>query len=299
MSENILNPPVVPKPRIKSKIPSASLSKPVKRRHCLDDFEIGTYISKGKYGKVYLALQKEHKVLVALKVLSKRQLEKEKVWHQVGREIDIQSHLAHEHILGLYGCFEDERRIYLILEYAGGGELYKKLTDQKKFPEAECSKYIRQISHAMIHMHSKHVIHRDIKAENILLDRYGDVKIADFGWSVHEPALGKKRRATMCGTLDYLPPEMVRRHEYDEKVDIWSVGVLLYEFLTGNTPFFDEEASGTYKRILRCKIAKFPDHVSPEALDLVQKMLKIDPTQRITFKEVLKHKFIKQYEKRE
>ena len=102
------------------------------------------------------------------------------------------------------------------------------------------------------------MIHRDIKPENLLLDMKGDLKIADFGWSVHAPS---SRRATMCGTLDYLPPEMVEGGSHDEKVDLWSLGVLCYEFLVGSPPFEANSHNETYKRILAVDI-KWPEHVS-------------------------------------
>ena len=134
----------------------------------------------------------------------------------------------------MYGYFWDEKRIYLILEFAPGGELYKRLTAKGRFSETETAKYILEMSRALEYCHQKHVIHRDIKPENLLLGLNGELKIADFGWSVHAPSL---RRETFCGTLDYLPPEMVEVKGYDEKVDLWSLGVLCYEFLVGEPPF--------------------------------------------------------------
>ena len=114
-----------------------------------------------------------------------------------------------------YGYFWDEKRIYLILEYAPGGELYKRLTAKGRFSEQETARYILEMARALGYCHQKHVIHRDIKPENLLLGLNGELKIADFGWSVHAPSL---RRETFCGTLDYLPPEMVEVKGYDEKV---------------------------------------------------------------------------------
>jgi aurora kinase len=126
------------------------------------------------------------------------------------------------------------------------------------------------MSLALAYLHRKHVIHRDIKPENILVSVTGEIKISDFGWSVHAPS---QRRTTLCGTLDYLPPEMVEGRDHNEKVDLWSLGVLAYEFLVGNPPF--EELSGygaTYKRIARVDL-KIPDFVSAEARDLITKVL--------------------------
>lgn len=120
-----------------------------------------------------------------------------------------------------------------------------------------------------MYLHSKHVIHRDIKPENLLLGLKGELKIADFGWSVHAP---NTRRKTLCGTLDYLPPEMVEGKEHGECVDLWSLGVLCYEFLVGQPPFEDQAGyRATYKRIATVDL-KIPESVSPEAADLIRKV---------------------------
>lgn len=190
------------------------------------------------------------------------------------REIEIQSNLRHPNILQLYGHFHDSKRIFLILEYAGKGELYKHLQRESRFPEWKAAQYIAQMVAALQFLHKKHIIHRDIKPENILLGMHGELKMADFGWSVHAPG---DRRKTQCGTLDYLPPEIVNHTSYGGAVDLWSLGVLMYEFLTGGAPFEDTQAL-TYKRILRCDM-KVPDYVSAEAKDLIEKVSSIIPSE--------------------
>jgi len=259
-------------------------------RWTLDDFDIGRPLGKGKFGNVYLAREKVSKYIVALKVLFKSQLQKAQVEHQLRREIEIQSHLRHPNVLRLFGYFYDETRIYMILEFAPRGEMYKSLQKQPKqrFDEPRSAKYIRQMSDALRYCHSKKVIHRDIKPENLLLDMKGELKIADFGWSVHAPS---SRRATMCGTLDYLPPEMIEGNSHDEKVDLWSLGVLTYEFLVGKPPFEAENNNETYRRITRVDL-KFPPHVSDGAKDLIAQLLKKNPEQRISLDKVLEHPWI-------
>lgn len=257
-------------------------------RWCLDDFEIGKPLGRGKFGKVYLARERRTKYIVALKVLSKSQLLKSGVEHQLRREIEIQAHLRHRHILRMYGYFYDNKNIYLILEYSPGGELYKKLTAKGRFSERTSARFISDLSHAMKYCHSKHVIHRDIKPENLLLGAKNDVKIADFGWSVHAPT---SRRNTLCGTLDYLPPEMVEGREHDEQVDTWALGVLLYEFLVGVPPFETESHSATYRRIQRVDI-RWPTNMSDDAKDLIGKLLKKDPRQRLPLECIPKHPFV-------
>ena len=181
----------------------------------------------------------------------------------------------------MYGFFWDEKKIYLILEYAPGGELYKDLKKQpdSRYDEPTSADYIRQLTLALMYLHSKNVIHRDIKPEN-LLNCMGTIKIADFGWSIHAPD-ENNRRATLCGTLDYLPPEMVEEKTHDHHVDIWSLGILCYEFLTGSPPFEAEAHEATYKRIKDIDLS-FPSFVSREAADLIRKVLVKEPTHRIT-----------------
>jgi serine/threonine protein kinase len=234
----------------------------------MTDFDIGKPLGKGKFGNVYLAREKQSKYVVALKVLFKKQLHDHGVEHQLRREIEIQSHLRHPNILRLYGYFYDATRVYLILEFAAKGELYGYLKQSVRFPEDRSAFYVEQLTHALVYCHRKHVIHRDIKPENLLLDHRGNLKIADFGWSVHAPSL---RRKTLCGTLDYLPPEMVEGQPHDANVDIWSLGVLAYEFLVGNPPFEAQSHTDTYKRIAKVDL-KFPSHVSGSARDLISKV---------------------------
>ena len=262
------------------------------RKWSLSDFDIGKPLGNGKFGKVYLAREKKSHFIVALKVLYKSQLSKAGVEHQLRREIEIQAHLRHPNILRLYGYFYDATRIYLILEFAAKGELYKELQKHGTFDEKRSAKYIKSLAGALGYCHTKHVIHRDIKPENLLLDMRGELKIADFGWSVHAP---NTRRKTLCGTLDYLPPEMVEGRAHDQMVDVWSLGVLMYEFLVGSPPF---EAPGgpseTYKRICSLDL-KFPSTVTEGARDLIRKLLVKDPTKRMPLSEVASHPWIKQH----
>lgn len=256
----------------------------------IKNFEIGRPLGKGKFGNVYLAREKKSKFIVALKVLFKSQLQQAGVEHQLRREIEIQAHLRHDNVLRLYGYFYDESRVYLILEYAPRGELYKIMqkAPNKRFSEQESAKYIRQLTSALQYCHQKKVIHRDIKPENLLLNLSGDLKIADFGWSVHSPS---SRRNTLCGTLDYLPPEMVENKAHDEKVDLWSLGVLCYEFLCGVPPFEAHTNSDTYKRICSVDL-KFPPHISVEAKDLIVKLLQYRPENRLSLDKVMTHPWI-------
>nr|BAF44482.1 aurora kinase 2 splicing variant [Arabidopsis thaliana] len=234
-------------------------SEAAQKRWTTSDFDIGKPLGRGKFGHVYLAREKRSDHIVALKVLFKAQLQQSQVEHQLRREVEIQSHLRHPNILRLYGYFYDQKRVYLILEYAVRGELYKELQKCKYFSERRAAT--------------------------------GELKIADFGWSVHT----FNRRRTMCGTLDYLPPEMVESVEHDASVDIWSLGILCYEFLYGVPPFEAREHSETYKRIVQVDL-KFPPKpiVSSSAKDLISQMLVKESTQRLALHKLLEHPWIVQ-----
>eukprot|EP01084_Bolivina_argentea_P000126 232_1 len=258
------------------------------RKWQLNDFDVGKSLGRGKFGNVYLVREKKSRFVCALKVLFKSQLQKANVIHQLRREIEIQSHLRHENILRLYGYFYDEHRVYLILEYAEHGELYKILQEKGRLSEPEVAKYIYHLSLALKYCHDKNVIHRDIKPENLLIGHKGHIKIADFGWSVHSPDI---RRTTLCGTLDYLPPEMVEGRGHDHNVDIWSLGVLTYEFLIGKPPFESKNTGQTYRAISKVYV-RYPNYVSDLAKDFIGGLLQKSPCQRMLLENVAKHPWI-------
>ncbi|XP_058876754.1 aurora kinase B-like [Acipenser ruthenus] len=262
---------------------------PAQEPFSLKDFDIGRPLGKGKFGNVYLARDRDTNFILALKVMFKSQIEKEGVEHQLRREVEIQSRLRHPNILRFYNYFHDRKRVFLMLEYAPRGELYKELQRCQRFDEQRSATYIEEVSDALQYCHEQKVIHRDIKPENLLLGFRGELKIADFGWSVHAPSM---RRKTMCGTLDYLPPEMIEGKTYSENADLWCVGVLCYEFLVGTPPFETASHSQTYTRITKVDM-QFPSIVSPSARDLISSLLRHCPPMRLPLKKVLEHPWVK------
>ncbi|KAB5552019.1 hypothetical protein DKX38_009330 [Salix brachista] len=233
-------------------------SEPRRRGWSIADFEIGKPLGRGKFGRVYVAREVKSKYIVALKVIFKEQIDKYNIHHQLKREMEIQTSLSHPNILRLYGWFHDEQRIFMILEYAHRGELFKELRKCGYLSEKKAA---------------TDVIHRDIKPENLLLDHEitlsnfeGRLKIADFGWSVQS----RSKRHTMCGTLDYLAPEMVENKAHDYAVDNWTLGILCYEFLYGAPPFEAESQRDTFRRIVNVDLT-FPSTpaVSAEAKNLI------------------------------
>ncbi|XP_070354754.1 aurora kinase C isoform X2 [Equus asinus] len=201
---------------------------------------------------------------------------------------------VHPNILRLYNYFHDARRVYLILEYAPRGELYKELQKSHTLDEQRTATIMEELADALTYCHEKKVIHRDIKPENLLLGFRGEVKIADFGWSVHTPSL---RRKTMCGTLDYLPPEMIEGRTYNEKVDLWCIGVLCYELLVGNPPFESNSHNETYRRILKVDV-RFPPSIPSGAKDLISKLLRYQPLERLPLDQILEHPWVRAHSRR-
>uniref|UniRef100_A0A0E0KJE6 Aurora kinase n=1 Tax=Oryza punctata TaxID=4537 RepID=A0A0E0KJE6_ORYPU len=235
----------------------------------MDDFEIGKYIGEGKFGKVYLAREKQSGYVVALKVIFKAKLEKYRFHAHLRREIEIQHGLDHPNVLRLFAWFHDAERVVLVLEYAARGELYKLLRTVRRFSERTAATYVASLAGALAYCHKKQVIHRDIKPENLLLDIEGRLKIADFGWAVRSNA----KRHTLCGTIDYLAPEMIEKKAHDHAVDNWTLGILCYEFLYGSPPFEAAEQDDTLRRIVKVDLS-FPTtpYVSADAKDLISKV---------------------------
>lgn len=230
-------------------------------------FEIGKPLGKGKFGRVYLARHRSSGFICALKVLNKDEIRREGAEMHVRREIEVHSNLRHPGIVGFHGWFHDSRRIFLILDYLPGGELYRVLRREGRFSERRAAKCAAQVAQSLEYLHSKNIMHRDIKPENILIGLHDELKVADFGYSVHAPS---NRRDTLCGTLDYLPPEMLTssKAQYTKAVDQWTLGVLTYEFLTGEAPFEDSPAM-THRRIAKGDMTPLPASLSKEAKDFV------------------------------
>ncbi|EGR29754.1 hypothetical protein IMG5_149050 [Ichthyophthirius multifiliis] len=199
-----------------------------------DDFQLIEKLGQGAFGKVYKAKSKKTNQLVALKQMDKQQIKNQGMYKQIQTEVKVMYTLDHPNIIKLYNHFEEEKSIFLVLEYAGGGQLWKILREVGRFDENTVKKYMADILLAVEYLHSQNpaIIHRDIKPENLILSE-GRLKLIDFGWSNFK----NNERNTYCGTLDYLAPEMILEKGHDEKLDIWSLGVLLYELITGKAPF--------------------------------------------------------------
>ncbi|ORY77226.1 kinase-like domain-containing protein, partial [Leucosporidium creatinivorum] len=265
----------------------------------LKDFEIGKGQGKGQFGQVHMVRTKAApNYILAIKCIKKKKLQALDGGKQFRREVEIQSHLLHPNILRLYGYFFEEEQVYLMLEYAGGGELFRKLRDARdgRFDEPTAAKYIAQVTEGLIYLHSKRIIHRDIKPENLLLSLNGDIKIADFGWSVHAPS---DRRTTHCGTPIYLAPEIARgKHEvYSRAVDLWALGVLIYELVTGDPPY-DSNAqpqSVANRPFSPCCFGARSPRSPPPSRFAPSQLLKHAPSERLPLLKVKQHVWIQRH----
>ncbi|THD21442.1 Serine/threonine-protein kinase [Fasciola hepatica] len=263
----------------------------VQRQCTVADFDIGRQLGRGKFGTVFLAKTKKTNFVCAIKVIFKKQIIKNKLEHQIRREVEIMCHLQHPHILQLYSYFHDSKRIYLVLEFAYFGQMYSELRRLTRFGEHRAATYVYQLCDALIYCHKMKVIHRDIKPENLLLGLQQELKLSDFGWSVHAPSL---RRRTICGTMDYLAPEMLNGVSHDERVDHWTVGVLCYEMLCGRPPFERDDPQDTYACIRAVKYT-FPPVISAMAQDLITKILQRYPTDRLSLPGIINHPWIQRF----
>ncbi len=256
----------------------------------LSDLDVGRTLGHGIFGIVLLVRHKSTREVMALKVMSKKTIKKHKLEDQIRKEIAIHSSLEHPNIITYYTTFEDEDKIFILLEYAPLGDLYKLLGQKIKLDEGTLSKYIIQVVEALQYLHKRNVVHRDIKPENVLLFLDGTVKLTDFGFAI-EIKPGEKI-TKQVGTLDYLSPEIVEGRSYDHTTDIWSLGVMIYELATGKAPFEDIiSRQKTYRNISQVNYT-LPTHLSLELQDLIEKILVKEPTKRLSLEGILAHKWI-------
>ena len=256
-------------------------------------------LGSGSFGRVYLVSHNDLKNLFALKVIDKR-----KLMVSYGKldiiynEINIHSKLAHENIIKLYNVHEDNENINIIMEYAENGNLYELISKEKNgLTEAKAFDYFIQVVNAVYYLHNNNIIHRDIKPENILIGNDNKIKLCDFGWAKE---LTLENRSTFCGTVEYMAPEIVGSENYDYSVDIWSLGILLYELLYGHSPF---KASNTKNVILNIKTHELTyddknKQISKSCKDLIQKLLDSNPQKRLKIKDILEHPFVKKHSKK-
>ena len=250
-------------------------------------FELG----RGSFGCVYLVTHNDTKKKYALKVMNKNKLfQTYGNCHLIKNEIDLHSKLNHPNIIRLYSYSETEEEINILLEYAENGTLYSLIQKEKGFSEHKAYKYFIQIVNAVYFLHQNNIIHRDIKPENILIGENDVLKLCDFGWAKE---LTVNNRSTFCGTVEYMAPEIVGSEKYDCSVDVWSLGILLYELLMGHSPFKSKKEKNIMIKIkLHDLVFDKDKNLSKDCINLIRGLLDMNPSNRLKLKDIFKHPFI-------
>ncbi|XP_016354569.1 MAP/microtubule affinity-regulating kinase 3-like isoform X1 [Sinocyclocheilus anshuiensis] len=262
----------------------------------LDDVHplIGNYrllktIGKGNFAKVKLARHILTGSEVAIKIIDKTQLNPTSL-QKLSREVTIMKNLNHPNIVKLFEVIETEKTLFLVMEYASGGEVFDYLVAHGRMKEKEARAKFRQIVSAVQYCHQKRIVHRDLKAENLLLDADMNIKIADFGFS-NEFMVGNKLD-TFCGSPPYAAPELFQGKKYDgPEVDVWSLGVILYTLVSGSLPFDGQNLKELRERVLRGKY-RIPFYMSTDCENLLKRFLVLNPTKRGTLEQIMKERWI-------
>ncbi|KAJ3193223.1 camp-dependent protein kinase catalytic subunit, partial [Entophlyctis luteolus] len=253
-----------------------------KQKFSIPDFTIDRTLGTGSFGRVHLVRLKETGKYYAMKVLLKNEVVKMKQVEHTMNEKNILSKLDYPFLVYMLGTiqvyffrfikkeclniYQDSQNLYFILEYVQGGE---------RFQNSVAKFYAVEVVLAFEYLHMRDIIYRDLKPENLLIDAKGHIKITDFGFAKHVPDI----TWTLCGTPDYLAPEIIQSKGYGRAVDWWAFGILVYEMLAGHPPFYDDDHFKLYEKILACR-PKFPSHFDPNAKDLVKRILTTDLSKR-------------------
>ncbi|XP_024019714.1 CBL-interacting serine/threonine-protein kinase 3 isoform X2 [Morus notabilis] len=264
----------------------------IKRR--VGKYEVGRTIGEGTFAKVKFARNSETEEPVALKILDKEKVLKHKMAEQIKREVATMKLIKHPNVVRLYEVMGSKTKIFIVLEFVTGGELFDKIVNHGRMREDEARRYFQQLINAVDYCHSRGVYHRDLKPENLLLDACGNLKVSDFGLS----ALSQQVRDdgllhTTCGTPNYVAPEVLNDKGYDgATADLWSCGVILFVLLAGYLPFDDSNLMILYKKISAAEFT-CPPWLSFSVMKLIARILDPNPMTRITIPEILVDEWFK------
>jgi len=251
--------------------------KPGKRlKFKLKDFKLKETVGTGTFGRVMLAKHRKSGTHCVLKILRKSKILQQRQLEHIVSEKTLLGRINYPFIVNMFGCFQDDTNIYMVLEFVPGGELFTYLGDYGKFTEEMVQIYAAEILLSLRYLHNKGIVYRDLKPENILLARDGHLKITDFGFAKEL----EDRTYTVCGTMDYLAPEIIKKTGHGFGVDFWALGVLIYEMLTGYPPYYDDVPLRICEKIIDGTV-DFPNYVSDDARDIVLQLLEADLTKRL------------------
>ena len=258
------------------------------------NYVISKTIGQGAFSRVRVGMHVPTQTRVAVKLLSKKTLNNAAAQERLRREIVAFSHCNHPFIAKFFDILEDTTTIYIVQELATGGNMLNSVNARGGLTEGEARKYFSQLLSAMEYLHHHlHVMHRDLKAENVLLDKYDNVRLIDFGLCniLQDEAQIMK---TACGSPAYAPPEMIQGHSYNHTADTWSMGVLLFAIADCQLPFDDANVQRLLQKIVYTE-PRYPETFSPELTDLLKRMLDKDPEKRIPIPEIRDHPWIRDY----
>lgn len=257
----------------------------------IEDFKVLTLLGKGSFACVYRAKSIKTGLEVAIKTIDKKAMHKAGMVQRVTNEVEIHCRLKHPSVLELYNYFEDSNYVYLVLEMCHNGEMSRYLKDRKiSFSEDEARHFMHQIVKGMLYLHTHGILHRDLTLSNLLLTSNMNIKIADFGLAT-QLKLPNEKHFTMCGTPNYISPEVATRSAHGLESDVWSLGCMFYAFLMGHPPFDTATVKNTLSKVVLGEY-EMPSHVSIEAQDLIHQLLQRDPAQRPSLSAVLDHPFM-------
>jgi len=245
----------------------------------LDDFALVKVLGKGSYGKVMLVRGTRDNKMYAMKMLRKENVIKRNQVEHTKTERAVLETVSHPFIVTLNYAFQTPKKLYMVMEYCPGGELFFHLSRAGRFTEGKTRFYIAETSSAVAYLHKLNVIYRDLKPENLLIDAEGHVKITDFGLS-KEGIEDNHSAMTMCGTPEYLAPEILDKEGHGKAVDWYSIGALTYEMLTGLPPYYTKDRQKLFERIRRGDL-QYPDYVTPLAKGFLQALLQRNPDRRL------------------
>ncbi|KAI3939110.1 hypothetical protein MKX01_001978 [Papaver californicum] len=272
------------------------------RARVVGDYIVGKQIGSGSFSVVWHARHRIHGLEVAIKEIVMDRLSK-KLQDNLLQEIDILRKINHPNIIRLFDIIEVPGRINLVLEYCRGGDLSRYIVRHERIPEDTAKHFMKQLAAGLQILRQNNLIHRDLKPQNLLLtanDNHAVLKIADFGFARSLQPRGLAE--TLCGSPLYMAPEIMQLQKYDAKADLWSVGAILFQLVTGNTPFNGNNPIQLLQNILKSNELCFPQDskdLTPDCIDLCQKLLRRNPVERLTFEEFFNHTFLSQKQSQE